>query len=83
MYIVIELQANNEGQVANIVTAYDTLAQAWNKFFTICAAAAISEVPIHSAVILDIRGMCVAQRSFEHAAAEPEVEPVEEVTENE
>ena len=71
MYIVIELQANNEGQVANIATAYETLAEAWNKFYTILAAAATSNVPIHSAVILDNTGMNIAQRSFTH---ESEVE---------
>ena len=75
MYIVIELQANAEGQVANIPTVYQTLAEAWNKFYTILAAAAISEVPIHSAVILDATGMSIANRSFTHSvAAESEVE---------
>ena len=74
MYIVIELQSNIDGQVANIVTAYDTLAQAQNKYYTILASAAISTVPIHSAVILDHCGNLIANQSFSHPV---EVEPEE------
>lgn len=81
MFIVIELQANNEGQVANIVTAYDTLPQAEQKYHTILAAAAVSSVPKHSAVILDPMGVQIMRDGFEHeVVVEP---PVEEVTENE
>lgn len=70
MYIVIELQANNKGQVANIVTAYNTLAEAQNKYYTILAAAAISSVPTHSAVILDHCGNLIANNSFAHLATD-------------
>lgn len=66
MYIVIELQTNADGQVGNIVTAYDTLPQAQNKFYTICAYAAVSDIPVHTAVILDSTGMTVAVQSFRH-----------------
>ena len=65
-YIVVELQTNAEGQTGNIVTAYDNLPQAESKFFTICAAAALSNVPMHSVVILDQTGMAIANRSFLH-----------------
>ncbi len=74
MYIVIELQANIEGQVANIVTAYETLAQAQNKYYTILAAATISSIPIHSAAILDHCGNLIANQSFSHPV---EVKPEE------
>ena len=66
MYIVIELQTNAQGQVSNIVTAYDNLPQAQQKYHTILSAAAVSDVPTHSAVILDKTGMIVEQRSFSH-----------------
>ena len=68
MYIVIELQTDANGHVANIVTAYDNYPQAQQKFFTICAAAAVSSVPIHSAVILDNIGRRLASESFDHTA---------------
>lgn len=70
MYIVIELQTNSEGQIANIVTAYDNLPQAQNKYYTILAAAAISSVPCHSAVILDRSGILIARESFMHGDIE-------------
>lgn len=70
MYIVIELQANNEGQIANIVTAYDNLPQAQNKYYTILAAASISSVPYHSAVILDRCGVLIMRESFIHTDSE-------------
>ena len=65
-YIVIELQTSSQGQSSNIVTAYDSLAQAESKYHTILAAAAVSSVPHHAAVILDHTGMQLAQRCFEH-----------------
>lgn len=65
-YIVVELQTNSEGQTANIVTAYDNLPQAENKFFMVCASATLSNVPVHSVAILDQTGMVVANRSFSH-----------------
>lgn len=75
MYIVIELQTNANGQVGNIVTAYDTLAQAQNKYYTICAYAAVSSIPIHTAIILDSTGMSIAQQCFRHPLnAEGEIE---------
>lgn len=66
MYIVIELQTDSEGHVANIVTAYDDYPQAQQKFYTICAAAAVSSVSVHSAVILDNTGRRLASESFNH-----------------
>lgn len=65
-YIVIELQTNAAGQTSNIVSAYDNLPQAENKFHTILAAAAVSSVPKHAAVIVDETGMSIAQRCYDH-----------------
>jgi hypothetical protein len=70
MYIVIELQTDANGHVANIVTAYDNYPQAQQKFYTICAAAAVSDVPVHSAVILDNTGRRLASESFNHDIVE-------------
>ena len=70
MYIVIELQYTAQGQLSNMATAYNTIAEAWNKYYTILAYAAISEVKVHSAVILDHTGRCIAHNSFEHKNVE-------------
>ena len=66
MYIVIELQTNTSGTVGNIVTAYNTREQAFQKFYTILAAAAVSSLPVHAAVILDNKGILIASQAFEH-----------------
>ena len=75
MFIVIELQVYNDGQVGHILSTHETFPDAQNKFYTICAFAAISEVPKHSAVILDEMGVMIDRKSFEHII---EIEPVEE-----
>ena len=68
MYIVIELQTNANGTVANIVTAYASQEQAFSKFHTILAAAAVSALPVHAAVIIDNKGLEIAAQYFEHGA---------------
>ena len=66
MYIVIEMQTNATGQVSNITTAYPTIEQAYSKYFTILAAAAVSSVPVHAAVILNSFGEEIEHKAFEH-----------------
>ena len=43
LFIVIELQKNGE-QLGNIVTSHTTLQEAQHKFYTVAAAAAISNI---------------------------------------
>lgn len=66
MYIVIELQKNADGHVANIVTEHPTLAEAESKYHSILASAAISEIPAHSAVIVSEEGFPVANKCYKH-----------------
>ena len=65
-YIVIELQKNNEGVVANLVTEHNTLAEAESKYYSILASAAVSEIPVHSAVIISEEGYPVKYNSYKH-----------------
>lgn len=64
-YLVVELQTTN-GTTANIVTQYDNLSQAEQKFYQILSAAVVSDVGIHSACILDETGFLVRNESFKH-----------------
>lgn len=66
MYIVIELQKNAEGVVSNIVTSYEKLAEAESKYYSILAAAAISKVPVHSAIIVSEEGFPVKHQCYKH-----------------
>ena len=75
MFIVIELQTNDEGQTANIVQTKDTKDEALSTFHSICASAAISSLRYHTAMVVDPQGRSVARECFEH------ITPVEEVAE--
>ena len=66
MYIVIELQKNKDGKVGNIVTSHNTLAEAESKYHSILAAAAMSEVSAHSAIIVSEEGFPVQHQCYKH-----------------
>ena len=66
MFIVIELQTINDSQVANIVNAYPEKAVAEQKYHTILAAAAVSALPCHSAVMLDEKGRMIKSEYYTH-----------------
>lgn len=68
-YIVIELQTAQNGTVSNIVTAKDTLLEAESTYHSILAAAAISNVPVHAAVLIDSTGNPIANRVYIHGEA--------------
>lgn len=70
MYIVIELQKNKEGVVSNIVTSLNTLAEAESKYYTILAAAAVNNVPVHSAIIITEEGIPVRHQCYNHEHTE-------------
>ena len=73
MYIVVELQTNADGTVGNLVYAFDNIDEAQSRYHAILAAAAVSVLPCHAAVILRNDGMPIEYRSFKHAA-EPNAE---------
>lgn len=66
MYIVIELQKNAKGEVSNLVYAFDNLAEAESKYHSILAAAAVSNLPVHSAIIVSEEGFSVANKCYKH-----------------
>ena len=66
MFIVIELQKNAEGVVSNIVTSFDSLAEAESKYYSVLAAAAISKIPVHSAIIVSEEGFPVKHQCYKH-----------------
>lgn len=66
MYIVMELQKNADGHVSNIVTEHESLALAESKYFTVLASAAVSRVPVHSAVLVSEEGFPVKHQCYRH-----------------
>ena len=66
MYIVIELQKNADGHVSNIVTEHTNQAEAESKYHSILASAAVSTIPIHSAIIVSEEGFPVVHKCYKH-----------------
>lgn len=66
MYLVIEIQKNADGTVGNIVNSYDNENVALSKYHTILSAAAVSSVPVHSAVVMTEEGYTIRNESYIH-----------------
>ena len=66
MYIVIEIQKNNEGIISTLITIHDTKNKAENKYYTILAYAAVSTLPLHGAVMLHEDGYSIKHECFVH-----------------
>lgn len=65
-YIVVEIQTDAEGNVATITTQHDALNAAQSAYYGILAAAAISAVPVHSAVLMTNEGISILFNCFDH-----------------
>lgn len=65
-YIVVELQKTSEGVVGNSVFAFDTLAEAEAKYHLVLSYAAVSTLPVHSAVLVSEEGFPVAYKCYKH-----------------
>lgn len=66
MFIVIELQKNEKGVVSNIVTDHATQAEAESRYHAVLAAAAVSELPVHSAVLVSEEGFPLMHQCYKH-----------------
>lgn len=69
MFIVIEIQTST--QVATIVNAYEDRNTAEQKYHQILAAAAVSTVPKHGAVMLTDEGVRLKGECYIHEQEEP------------
>ncbi len=65
VYLVIEIQSTND-TAANIVNSYDVRSDAESKYHSILAAAAVSEVPVHTAVLITDTGKTLKNESYSH-----------------
>lgn len=64
LYTTIENQVRTDGSKGVLYDHYENENQALAKFYTICAAAAVSEIPYHAAFLL-YEGGQVMQRIFD------------------
>ena len=75
MFVVIEIQKNASNQIATLVNSYESRNQAFQKYHSILSAAAVSDLPTHSAVILTDQGFLIAQQSFDNSEQHQEQQP--------
>lgn len=66
-FIVIEMQKDANGNVAIVTPAmYDNQNEAESKFYTVLAAAAVSNVPKHSVTMLHEDGFVIRNETYIH-----------------
>ena len=65
-YIVVEIQTNQDGAVGTLVNAYDDRNSAESQYHTVLAAAAISQLPCHSAILVTQEGFLLADGCYKH-----------------
>ncbi len=65
-YVVVEIQTSSDGTVGNLVSAYDDRNTAESAFHSILASAAVSDKPVHAAVLLTNDGVLRGAESYRH-----------------
>lgn len=65
-YLVIEMQKQSDGTIAQITTSYTDRNTAEQKYHEILSFAAVSSIPIHTAVILSEEGSLIKKESYRH-----------------
>lgn len=63
-YLVVEIQRNET--ISSLTYAYEERNEAISKYHSILAAASVSSVPVHSAVILTEEGNAIKSESYNH-----------------
>lgn len=63
-HIVIELQTMENGKVANLVTQHATREEAESKYYSVLAAAALSDLPCHAAALMTSTGTLIESRYY-------------------
>lgn len=66
--IVLEIQKTDDTHIATLLTTHDKQNEAEQKYHAVLAAAAVSSVPVHSAVMMDDTGRAVKAETYYHDA---------------
>lgn len=69
-FTTIENQVRNDGGRGLLYDHFDSLDAALAKYYTICAAAAVSDIPYHSACIIRDDGIMIEGRVFDRRVSE-------------
>lgn len=66
MFVVLELQRTGENTLGTIISTHETRNEAEQKYHQVLAAAAVSNIDIHSAVMLSETGQRIKGESYAH-----------------
>ena len=66
MFVVLELQRSGESSLATLTDTFVDQDMAEQKYHTILAAAAVSQIGLHSAVMLTEDGRVLKSESYRH-----------------
>lgn len=80
-YTTIENQVRNDGSKGLLFDHFSNLNAALAKYYTILAAAAVSDIPYHSGYLIRDDGIMIEGRVFDRRTESEETEPTEEVGE--
>ncbi len=81
MYYIVEIQKYAGGDFGHLVHYADTRAKAESKYYEVLAAAAVSELPQHSACLINDEGQHVMSKCYKRTVVQtpaPAPEPEEE-----
>lgn len=65
-YLVIEIQKYDSGAMSTPTYAYDNINSAEAKYHAILSSAAVSALPVHSAVLMNEAGYMIKSQSYTH-----------------
>lgn len=77
MFVVIEIQKTDDTHVATLVSTHETRKAAESKYHTILSYAAVSELLMHSAMIMTDEAIPIKYESYNNIL-EPTLEEPEE-----
>ena len=69
-YTTVENQYRSDGSFGLLYDHFTDKNAAYAKFFTICAAAAVSEIPYHAAYLIDSNVGVIEQREWDRREQE-------------
>lgn len=76
-YLVIEIMKWPEGAVTNSAWAYDNINSAESKYHSLLATAAVSQLYVHTVILVNETGYMIKHESYDHTPAPAPPEPEE------
>ena len=65
-FLVEEIQTFDNGTISILPYSYDTRAEAEHQFYLLLAAAVVSELPLHTVVLMTNAGQLLERKVYNH-----------------